>query len=96
MLKQQETISDQEYKHEPKWEYAEIWFSRGLGMGKAYIWVYQDGKLNQLKGIKGKNKAMVALERIGKQGWELVAATSGEADDRSGTVRLFLKRPRQK
>jgi len=88
-LEQQETRLEEEYKRSLNWEYAEI--SLVTPSFGAYIWIYEEGKLKRLKGIEGQNKVMVALDRMGKEGWELVTAII----DHLETVRLFLKRPRQ-
>lgn len=78
------------------WEYAEISFNKtSLGSTAAYIWICEGGELKRLKGIEGQNKVMVALDRMGKEGWELVTAISGMGDWGPETVRLFLKRPRR-
>jgi hypothetical protein len=95
LLRQQGTASDQD-KRGLKWEYVEISYRKSAVGTGAYIWIYQDGELSRLKGIEGKNKVMVALERMGRQGWELVTAMSGMGKWGPETVRLFLKRPRQK
>lgn len=75
------------------WEYAEIQYSHGAMGDAAYIWLFQNSKLQRIKGIDGLNKAMVALQRLGADGWELVGVTTGVADLGPQTTRLFLKRP---
>ena len=76
----------------PTWEYAEIQYNYGMAKDAAYIWLFQDGKLQRIKGIDGLNKAMVALQQLGADGWELVGATTGASELGPQTIRLFLKR----
>ena len=77
-----------------KWEYAEISYAKTTLNDPAYIWLFRDGKLKRIGDIHGPNKAMVALERMGKQGWELVSAVTGIGDWGPQLLRLFLKRPK--
>lgn len=94
LLEDQHRKPEQGYSRGPRWEYAEISMSKTTFSNPAYIWVYRNGQLDRVKGIEGKNKVLVALESMGKQGFELVTAVTGIGDWGPETLRLFLKRPR--
>ena len=77
------------------WEYALITYSTGgLTGSRVYGWVYQEGKIVQLKGYTGAEPLLQALTAFGSVGWEAVSGTNGSHAAHPGvTMVIILKRP---
>jgi hypothetical protein len=72
-----------------KWEYAEIRHHSQDWGSPVYAYLMQDGQMQEIKGFKGSSKVFRALQFMGEQGWELVAAMG-----HIGYDAWYLKRPK--